>query len=306
MMLPGTDEAETTLADAVEGAALAIGRFVAVAEGAGDAVGRTLLRRHVVLAGGHGDDAGRALITANTTEPKDDFTRHYAALVERIEGATPLSARVSGALAQSGLAAAPTEAGRTAVIEVLDAARPRESIILRAAVVAGAIVSPAPASGDAARAAALASSLVLTAGGLTPAPWLAPWHLDAVARSAAVQVDRSNSWIEWLRAWCHLLEREATTAERAVRMATARLADERATVRRQPRVGATDDLVVTWLHERAAFTIKDAAVALGLTTPTVGTSIERLEATGLATELTGQQRDRIWTSTALLALATTA
>ena len=306
MRIQSADELETTLADAVEAAGVGMGRTGAIVETAGRALGEALLRRHVVLAGGFGDDAGRALITANTAAPKADFARHYAALAGRAGDTVPVSAAIVNALAVAGLESALTESGRVTITQVLDAARPRESVTLRAAVVAGAIVSPAPASRDAARAAALASSLVLAAGGVTPAPWLAPWQLDAVARSAAVQVDRSNSWTEWLRAWCHLLEREAAATERAVRTCIARLADERATVRRQPRVGGTDDLVLARLHTHAAFTIKEAAVGLGLTTPTVGTSIERLEGTGLATELTGQQRDRVWTSMTLLSLATTA
>ena len=54
----------------------------------------------------------------------------------------------------------------------------------------------------------------------------------------------------------------------------------------------------------ATFTIKDAAAPLGLTLPTVGTSIERLESRGLATELTGQLRNRVWIATAWVELIT--
>ena len=41
-----------------------------------------------------------------------------------------------------------------------------------------------------------------------------------------------------------------------------------------------------------AVTIRAAAAGLGLTTPTVGTAIERLEAAGYAAELTGQRREQ--------------
>ena len=60
-----------------------------------------------------------------------------------------------------------------------------------------------------------------------------------------------------------------------------------------------------WLHRNVRFTIRDAAGGLGLTTPTVGTAVGRLEQAGFAAELTGQLRDRVWASTALLNLALT-
>ena len=66
----------------------------------------------------------------------------------------------------------------------------------------------------------------------------------------------------------------------------------------------TDAVVFEWLQSHVAFTIRAAAAGLGLTTPTVGTAIERLEAAGYAAELTGQRRDRIWVAAASRAFLT--
>ena len=177
------------------------------------------------------------------------------------------------------------------------------SHVLRAAVIAGQLVAEAPASVDAQRNAALAGALALVQGGTLPAPWVAPWRLDAAARSAAVQIDRSASWGEWIRVWCQLLAREAGTTERSLRSATARLEAECANARAQHRVGGTDADVLVWLQTHLTFTIRAASDSLGLTRPTVGTAIERLESLGFATELSGRRRDRIWVSATMLGLA---
>lgn len=180
----------------------------------------------------------------------------------------------------------------------------RASAVLGAALAAGAICAPAPSSREAQRAAALDSAVLLTQGGALAAPWVAPWELDAAARAAAVQVDRSGAWTEWVRTWCGLLAREAQAAESALRRATRRMAHERSGIAGQHRIGATDVAVVDWLHSHPKFTIRDSAVPLGLTLPTVGTSIERLQASGVATELTGQLRNRVWIASAWLELIT--
>jgi len=177
------------------------------------------------------------------------------------------------------------------------------SSILEACVEAGTIVAANPSSADTQRDAALAGALALVRGGSLPEPWVAPWQLDAAARSAAVQIDRSRSWGEWIRVWCHLLAREAGATEHALREAARHLSVERADARAQHRVGTTDAAVLEWLQSHLTFTIRDASAPLGLTKPTVGTAIERLESIGFATELTGRRRDRVWASSTLLIFA---
>jgi hypothetical protein len=208
------------------------------------------------------------------------------------------------ALESAGLGALVTDGLRN-TLDLADADHSRHtSSVLQAAIVAGAIVTPAPASAAAQRGAALAGALSLVHGGTLAEPWLAPYRLDATARAAAVQVDRSGEWGEWIRAWCVMLTREAAGIERALHQAESSLESERTAAREQRRVGATDDLVLHWLHTHAAFTIREAAAGLDLSAPTVGTAIERLEVMGFATELTGQRRDRVWVSATLMGLVT--
>lgn len=220
------------------------------------------------------------------------------------ESAPQLDAEISlnARIAAAGLSSAvPQRVGEAIEAIWLRDARQTASL-LNAAEAAGHIVAAAPASSDAQRASALAAALCLAKGDLVSAPFLTVWQLDAAARSAAVQIDRSKAWGEWVRTWCTLLAREAENATRELWAAEERFAAERTEARSSPRTGGTDDSVLAWLHTTLAFTIRDASAALGLTTPTVGTSIARLEKAGLAEELTGQARDRVWTSTALMKL----
>jgi len=210
---------------------------------------------------------------------------------------------LSEAVAAAGLGELLTDTLRDTLEQVEREDRRRTSNLLCAAIAAGAMVADAPASREAQRGAALVGALSLASGGTLDEPWVAPCQLDAAARSAAVQVDRSGDWSEWIRAWCALLAREAASAEQAMRTVEVQLESERRTARAQVRVGATDDAVLGWLHAHATFTIKEASRELGLTPPTVGTAIERLDAMGFATELTGQRRDRVWVSSGLLELA---
>ena len=79
--------------------------------------------------------------------------------------------------------------------------RSHPSGILHAAIVAGIEVASNPASAESQRAAALAGAVALVSGGVLPEPWVAPWQLDAAARSAAVQIDRAGAWEEWIIDW---------------------------------------------------------------------------------------------------------
>ena len=285
---------------ALELAALACGRLGATVESSRNAASGFLLLRHVVrVHDGTSDLAVRLLrlgAGGATAGPRAGPFEYGRELTARHPA-------LADALAEAGMEALLGESLRATLGEAERADRRHTSNVLCAAIAAGAIVADAPASPDAQRGAALVGALLLASGGTLDEPWVAPCQLDAAARSAAVQVDRSGDWSEWIRAWCSLLAREATAAERAMRAVEARLESERQEARAQVRVGATDDAVLGWLHAHATFTIKEASRDLGLTPPTVGTAIERLDAMGFATELTGQRRDRIWVSSALLDLA---
>jgi hypothetical protein len=285
---------------ALELASHACGRLGATVDTLPGAASDFLLLRHVVrVHDGSADLAGELLVARAAHDGTDATTAEYA----HQPGAEqpPLISAIEAA----GLSDVLTEPVRVA-LNRLEAVEPRPaSSLLRAAIAAGVIVSSAPASRDAQRASALVGALCLVRGGTLAEPWVAPWQLDAAARSAAVQVDRSGEWTEWVRAWCALLAREASATEKGLRAAGERLATERREAQGRHRVGGTDDEVLGWLHAHAAFTIRGASRGLGLTAPTVGTAIERLESLGYAAELTGLRRDRVWTSTTLLGLAAT-
>ena len=220
-----------------------------------------------------------------------------------VRDASDATRRFVAALDAAGLAEALSGAQRDALAR-LDASAIDIAGVRYAALAAGVCIAPAPASREALRAGALVAGIALVRSGLLEAPWVAPSDLGAATRAAAVQADRTARWDEWTAAWCALFTREARAASRRLRALHDGFTRDRDTVRAAPRVGATDAVVFEWLQSHVAFTIRAAAAGLGLTTPTVGTAIERLEAAGYAAELTGQRRDRIWVATASLALIT--
>ncbi len=292
----------TTPAQSLESAAWAVGRLAGATSAAAPVVVAALGRRHAIRATNAPISAASDLLLSPAPSAAHDAASHLSALRVFDEASGPLGDLIITALERAGLT---TDLGESAVARLTNAlaeADTVQSTIERAATVAGTVVAPAPASPIAQRAAALAAALILARAGLVSAPWLAPTRLDAAARSAAVAAERSGLWDEWTIAWCTMLTSEATDISRALDAMHARMQAERTAVREQPRVGATDTDVLTWLHSYSTFTIKEAASGLGLTAPTVGSAIERLEAAGYAAELTGQKRDRIWTSTALLDL----
>lgn len=284
---------------AIERAGIAIGRLETVAERGGLAVENALILRQLVATSGGGEGAAQALLLGDRAAMDRTLDAIHAVLRE--PRTQPFSAEaLFGALEAAG--AAPSDQSRDLLLEATadDLHAPP---IVRAALAYGAVVSSAPATPETLRCASLAASLILTAGGVTTRSRVCPAQLDAATRSAAVQVERAGAWLEWIRSWTLLLAREAGIVERAVLVTLSRFAEEEAAASAQHRVGATDAQVLAHLHSVPTFTIRDAAPTLGLSTPTVGTSIERLAAAGVATELTGQKRDRIWVSTAILRLA---
>jgi len=296
---PNLEALGTDQIAALDRAANACGRLSAAVESSRSAFSSFLLIRHAVRVHDGAAELATELLLADLADAS--VLAHNAEYDSTPAGRHP---SIALALDEAGLGELLTDRLR-ATLNQFAAADPRHvSSVLRAAITAGVIVTPSPTSADAQRGAALAGALMLAGGGSLAAPWLAPYRLDAAARGAAVQVDRSGDWSEWIRAWCVMLAREASIAERAVRNAELQLELARDGARAQRRVGATDDGVLQWLNAHAAFTIRDASAGLGLTTPTVGTAIERLAALGFATEITGQKRDRVWASSTLLGLAT--
>jgi hypothetical protein len=289
---------------AVERTAFAMAKVGAGIGRPESAIAQALSRRQAVRSIGGGEASLRALLLADRTEAFRDVNRFSDALsTER--PADGESAEWLLELAESiGLAEAIRPAAKGILNEALSPDR-RRPVLMRAALSAGAIASGSPGSREALAAATLCSERILMAGEITQSPWAAPTQLDAATRASAVQLERTGDWMEWTRAWCVLVGREAAATEKTLSATRERMSRESESVRGQHRVGATDAVVLARLHAVSVFTIRDAVGALELSAPTVGTSIERLEAMGFALELTGQSRDRIWTSTALLGLSLT-
>lgn len=266
---------------AFEQAVAAAARLDATVAQLAKSVSDALVVRHTILAFGGTQEGATAMIMAGADATGWAAEMGLLEALNKAELGQALPDRVRAAIAK---------------IDV------RRAGIWDAAEAAGHIAAASPAGVETQRAAALAGALLLLRAGLVSAPFLSVWQLDATTRAAAVQIDRSQSWEEWIRAWLALLAREADATLRAIIATMERFDTEREATRARPRVGATDAAVLSWLHDNLRFTIRDSSVDLGLTIPTVGTSIGRLKAAGLATELSGQRRDRVWASSALLAL----
>lgn len=292
-------------------AALALGRLGGRMAMVGDAIGDAMRMRHVMRVVGGGESVARALLAHHADDAEMPLAADYARALAMPAGleahrlATTGGHRASlGATVASFLAAARLDnglpSGMADALEALWESRPHG--IVAAALATGAIAASGGASPDVAHAVALAGAVVLSAAGCSGGPWVAPTRLDAASRSAAVQVDRSGAWTEWVRTWCVQLSRECALADSAVAATQQRFAADRTAVLVQPRVGSTDDAVLGLMQERGRLMIRDASAALDLTTPTVGAAVARLEERNLAVELTGQLRDRAWVARATLDL----
>lgn len=231
--------------------------------------------------------------------------RYHAALSRLAStGEERLAEAIASALAEAGVAAdVAVDAGDFA--SALEDPLPMASGVVAAAVLAGMLFAPAGSSRAAEVAAGLAGAAVLVGRGLIAAPWLCALRLDAQARSAAVQLDRSGQWSAWLDTFSRGLVREADVVRRAALGAAAAFESDLALVRARRRVGATDATVLEYLQRAPRLTIPDASRALGLTPPTVGAAVARLEADNLAIEVTGRRRDRVWVAAGAHALAAT-
>ena len=267
-----------------EQAVAAAARLDATVIGLAGSVSDALVIRHVLLAFGGAQETARGMIVSDSGAFGTGTESGLLKALDNAELGGLLPDRVRAAIAEIDI---------------------RGGGMWDAAEAAGHIAAASPTGMESHRAAALVAALLLLRAGLVSAPFLSVWQLDASTRSAAVQIDRSQSWDAWMRGWFSLLAREAADALQSVIATIERFDREHVATRAQTRVGATDASVLSWLHDNLRFTIRDASEGLRLTVPTVGTAISRLEAAGVATELSGQRRDRVWVSTALLELIET-
>jgi len=176
-------------------------------------------------------------------------------------------------------------------------AHDRSPPLLKAVCTAGALLRSPPDEAARPRSmklAALAVSLVLCVGGAIADAWLTlPVAADAGLAAGPGEADAG--WDRWLLAAFGALAREARAAEKGIAAARARADADELRVREALGRAAYSALdVLAMLRSDVALTVQDAARALAQTPPTAGAAVARLEELGIAREVTGRARSRIF------------
>jgi hypothetical protein len=184
--------------------------------------------------------------------------------------------------------AAPTIADSSGAAELMRDGGPRTPPLLKAAVTAGAILASPGANRTAL--ASLATSLVLCVAGATTDAWVT---LPLAGDGVLAQGPATSDWTEWLARAFRALATEARGAERGLAEARRQLDTDQARVRDAFGRAAYSALdVLGLLATDLVITVPEAARALGLTPPTAGAAVARLEELGIASEITGRARSR--------------
>jgi hypothetical protein len=180
-------------------------------------------------------------------------------------------------------------------------AEDRSPPLLKAVCAAGALLHSAPDDGArdrtaaaAALAAALAVSLVLIVGGAITDSWLAlPIADDRTLAAGPLEGDAG--WDPWLHAAFGALAREARAAQRGISAAHQRAEADEVRVREALGRAAYSALdMLALLRSDVVLTVQDAARSLAQTPPTAGAAMARLEELGIAREVTGRARSRVF------------
>ncbi len=294
-----------------EDAATAVGRLDAAGSLAPPGLRRLLTLRCAVRSSGTGVNGMIALLRPDGEgEPADrSFLRALEAGAGRARGGVVPSVAMIAEL----LGMAPSDFGAPGAAEgPLGEPGARTPPLLRAVHASGAILQSAPrddgnaATSGARRAAALAVALLLCVGGSTTDAWLTiPLAGDPLLTAGPADTDAG--WDEWMRAAFAALAREARLAERGLAVARARAeADEERVREALGRAAYSAVDVLRLLRSDLALTVPDAARTLQQTPPTAGAALARLEELGIAREVTGRARSRVFVYPALVdALAPT-
>ena len=153
---------------------------------------------------------------------------------------------------------------------------------------------------DAVAAASLAASRALRAGGVIAGPWLS-FPLGTGSPLSPRTGEPAHDSTSWLIGALESLSREARAAERGLGAARHRVAADTQRVRDSLGRAAYSALsVLEQLGERLVLNVPDVARTLGLTPPTANAAIARLEAMGIAREITGRERSRLFVYAALV------
>jgi hypothetical protein len=180
-----------------------------------------------------------------------------------------------------------------------DALRPGgvpRPVWFRVLAAAAAIDDPIPAS--------LVAALLLCATGTTGQVRCLPFaDLDPAERSDAVASWRAGSAEPWARLGLGAAARAARTLRVGIARAVTAMPVEDATLEPLGRAAITARRALGALRQRYALSVPTLATHLDLSRPAAGDALERLAALGIATEITGQARDRVFALSAAWQLA---
>jgi Fic family protein len=112
--------------------------------------------------------------------------------------------------------------------------------------------------------------------------------------AALQRIRTEGDWEGWLRFFLIGTEAVATEATATAETLFDLFATDRARVEKLGRAAPSTLKVFDFLREKILVSPTRAAEALGLTWPTVQAAVKRLEALGIAKEVTGKRRDRIY------------
>ncbi len=270
-----------------EDASAAIGRLDATAKLVPVGLRRLLILRATVTPLGASRRGMIALV-----RPDGEGAESYAEYAAYQRALTQGSARARGGALPSmaslhELLDLPitSEWSASGIDELLRDAHERTPPVLKAALAALAIHGETGDETDVSptrRLAALATTLLLCVGGATTDAWLTLPH-------AGTTPDHS------LRGMFTVLAREARAAERGIEAAQALCDADEARVRESLGRAAYSALdMLALLREEIAITVPDAARALDQTPPTAGAAVARLVELGIAHEITGKARLRVF------------
>ncbi len=226
-------------------------------------------------------------------------------------GAVPSVATLQQLLAING-DASPVPPALDALLRDADGKTPP---VLKATLVAGELLRWRATADAAARAAvpdadakdhrtrpiaSLALTLLLCVGGATTDAWLT-LAFDGTSLATGPSA-ADDSWGSWLPAALTAVAREARAAERALTTARERIAADDAKIRDAFGRAAYSALDLhALMSAELAVTLPDAARSLGFTAPTAGAAMARLVALGVAREVTGRARSRVFIHDGLIA-----
>lgn len=148
------------------------------------------------------------------------------------------------------------------------------------------------------------AALVLVAGGRAERVRLLPFaDLPADAREEARAAWRVGEETPWRLLALGQAARRARALRRALESAWRAIPDETASLDELGRAAITARLALALLRDRLVATVPTLAEALELSRPAAAGAVERLMAMGLAREVTGRARDRVFAYAPALGVA---